>query len=267
MIYCYVKGGLANLWVQIIAIKSFAIDKGVDCSFPNLMSQFELINEEMASNPKVKYAYEYNIMFDKLNTMAPTKQIPMINYPFEFASFDIPDGDVIINGFFQSEKYFNHNRNELLEFFKMPELVSEKINKKYSHFLNQRTTSIHVRRGYYVRRYPNHHPTQTIEYYTESVKDLNDDTDLFLIFSDDIEWCKENLKIKNSVYIENERDYIEIYLMSLCNNNIIANSSFSWLGAWLNNNENKKVIGPKTWFGPEIHFVSSDIIPETWIKK
>ena len=267
MIYCNLKGGLGNIIIQIAATKSFAIDKGVDCSFPNLESQLNLINDEMLSNPKVKHAFEYLIMFEHLNTSAPNKAIPVINFPFEYADIQIPDTDCYINGFFQSEKYFKHNRELLLDFFKIPDIINNKIIKKYSDILNVRTTSIHIRRGDYVNRYPNHHPTPTLQYFRESANELKSYTDLFIIFSDDIDWCKENLNIDNSVYIEKERDYIEIYLMSLCNNNIISNSSFSWWGAWLNNNEDKKVIGPKIWFGPEISFVSSDIIPEAWIKK
>lgn len=70
----------------------------------------------------------------------------------------------------------------------------------------------------------------------------------YIIFSDDISWCKKNLIIKNSIYVNSKETRIpheDIHLMSLCNNNIIANSSFSWWGAWLNKNEDKIVIAPK----------------------
>jgi hypothetical protein len=107
---------------------------------------------------------------------------------------------------------------------------------------------------------------QTIEYYNKSIEHLKDITDLFIVFSDDIEWCKNNIKSENIIYIQDEKDYIEIYLMSLCDNNIISNSSFSWWGAWLNRNENKIVIGPKIWFGSEIQHNTSDILPEKWVK-
>ena len=89
---------------------------------------------------------------------------------------------------------------------------------------------------------------------------------MFVIFSDDIEWCKKNLNISDSLYIENEKDYIEMYLMSLCRNNIISNSSFSWWGAWLNNYQSKIVIGPSKWFGNSINHNTGDILPENWIK-
>lgn len=265
MIYANLKGGLANILIQMAAIKSMAIDNDVDCSFPNLDKQLDLLNNDMTYNPKIKHAYEYNIMFEHMNVSAPTKELPIIKFPFEYETISLPNEDVFVDGFFQSEKYFTHNRVKLLEWFKIPESINEKITNKYSKLLEQRTTGIHVRRGDYVR-HPNHHPVQTREYYLEGIELLKDKTDLFIVFSDDIPWCKENLTIPNIVFIENERDYVEIYLMSLCNNNIISNSSFSWWGAWLNTNENKIVIGPKIWFGPAITFVSKDIIPETWIK-
>jgi hypothetical protein len=122
---------------------------------------------------------------------------------------------------------------------------------------------IHIRRGDYLR-FPDHHPILPIEYYKTAIDYFKADN--VFVFSDDIDWCKSNIIGDNIIYIENEKDYIEMYLMSLCENNIISNSSFSWWGAWLNENKNKKVIGPKLWFGNAIQFISDDIIPEGWIK-
>jgi len=265
MIYCNLKGGLSNILIQMAAVKSMAIDKGTDCSFTNLNYQLNLINDEMENNPKVKHAFEYMLIFDKFNTSLPSSELPIIHFPFVYKKIDLPNDNFYVDGFFQSEKYFAHNRKELLEWFKIPEQIKEKIELKYSELFKQRTTSIHVRRGDYLR-YPNHHPVQTLEYYNKSIEYLKDSTDLFMVFSDDIEWCKDNIKTDNIIYFEDEKDYIEIYLMSLCDNNIISNSSFSWWGAWLNRNENKIVIGPKIWFGSEIQHNTNDILPEKWVK-
>jgi hypothetical protein len=67
------------------------------------------------------------------------------------------------------------------------------------------------------------------------------------------------------LFIENEQDYIDLYLMSLCENNIIANSSFSWWGSWLNKNKEKKIIAPSKWFGKKINHDTKDLIPKEWI--
>lgn len=264
MIYCNLKGGLGNMMFQIAAVKSIAIDNDTDCSFPNLESHLNYLNNETTYNPKLNHSSEYRGIFKNLNT-TPIKCSKRLTYPFEYVDIKLPKSDIILDGFFQSEKYFIHNRDSILEYIKPPQEVFDFIEEKYGHHLKNKTTSIHVRRGDYVN-HQSYHPTQSLEYYNNSINKVKENTDLFLIFSDDINWCKENLKIDNSIYIEGEKDYIELYLMSLCNNNIIANSSFSWWGAWLNNNTDKTVIGPKKWFGPSINHDTSDILPESWIK-
>ena len=89
--------------------------------------------------------------------------------------------------------------------------------------------------------------------------------DNFLIFSDDIVWCKNNFVGDKFIFIEGEEDYIDLWLMSLCNHNIIANSSFSWWGAWLNKNNNKTVIAPKNWFGPNKKLDPTDLYCKDWL--
>ena len=264
MVYCNLKGGLGNMMFQIAATKSIAIDNDTDCSFPNLDSHLNYLNQETTYNPKLKHSFEYRDLFKNLKK-TPINCRKILTYPFEYVNIKLPKSDIIIDGFFQSEKYFVHNREMIIDYMKPPQKVFNTIQEKYKEHLKNKTTSIHVRRGDYVA-HQSHHPTQTLDYYNEAVNTVKDKTELFLIFSDDIKWCKDNLKIKNSVYIENEKDYIELYLMSLCDNNIISNSSFSWWGAWLNNNRNKIVVGPKRWFGPAIKHDTSDILPESWIK-
>lgn len=124
---------------------------------------------------------------------------------------------------------------------------------------------MHIRRGDYLVS-PGHYINLDVEYYKNALKYI-DNPGSILIFSDDISWCKDNFKGDKYIFIENEKDYIDIYLMSLCNNNIIANSTFSWWGAWLNTNPNKIVISPNKWFGPakgKRHL--NDLIPKNWIQ-
>jgi hypothetical protein len=154
-----------------------------------------------------------------------------------------------IIGYFQSEKYFLKNKNQILSLFKCPEEIFKKLTLKYPQINESNTCSLHVRRGDYLN-FSDHHPTQNMEYYKSAISVVGSDK-TFFIFSDDISWCKENFNfLDNVIYCEDNEDYEDLYLMSLCNDNIIANSSFSWWGAWLNNNKNKKVVAPKKWFGP-----------------
>lgn len=264
MIYCNLKGGLGNMMFQIAAIKSIAIDNYTECSFPNLYKHLKYLNQDKTYNPKLNHSFEYKGMFKHLKTEQATCT-KNLTYPFEYVDIKLPNSDIILNGFFQSEKYFIHNREAVIEFMKPPQEVFDIIQEKYGTYLVNKTTAIHIRRGDYVN-HQSHHPIQTLEYYIRGVETVKSNTSLYLIFSDDIKWCRDNLKIDNSIYIENEKDYIELYLMSLCDNNIISNSSFSWWGAWLNNNTNKIVVGPKKWFGSAIKHNTSDILPESWIK-
>ena len=150
-----------------------------------------------------------------------------------------------------------------MSLFDIDEKSKKEIYEKYSEILNGETCSIHVRRGDYLGL-NGHHPVCDLEYYNKSIN-LFDKNTKFLVFSDDIKWCQENFKGENFIFISGNRDFIDIWLMSLCQNNIIANSTFSWWGAWLNQNINKKVIAPSKWFGPlKINHNTQDLIPEAW---
>jgi hypothetical protein len=102
----------------------------------------------------------------------------------------------------------------------------------------------------------------------KAIKKMPKDS-VFLIFSDDIQWCKENFPDmpEKFRFIEGNKDYEDLYIMSHCKNNIIANSSFSWWGAWLNSNLEKTIIAPATWFGPTLqNNDTTDLYCEGWIK-
>lgn len=163
-------------------------------------------------------------------------------------------------------------RNIILKEFSFPKFP---FNSK-NYFLKEKiknleSVSIHVRRGDYC----NNKSTQgicSIEYYKKAIQDITDkyNVDIFLIFSDDIEWCKIHILplIEDSLFVfvdwnKKQDSYNDMHLMSLCKHNIIANSSFSWWGAWLNQNTNKIVIAPERWMNND-NDVS--IIPNDWIK-
>jgi hypothetical protein len=268
MIYLNLKGGLGNMMFQIATTKAISLSKKTDYSFPNLHSHINYLSVENTYNPNVNYCSEYSDLpfLINTNTTKPSSPIPTISYPFHFENISIPTSNIIIDGFFQSEKYFENHRKEILELFLPDQKIKNYIENKYSNLLSEKTTSIHVRRGDYIRN-SSHHFVQDINYFNQSINVVNPTTDKYVIFSDDIEWCKLNFKGEKFVFIENEKDYIELYLMSMCSNNIISNSSFSWWGAWLNQNKHKIVVGPKNWFGPALQFLKiDDIIPNNWIK-
>lgn len=265
MLYCNLKGGLGNMLFEMAAAKSLSIDNNIECSFPNLHSNINLLNIDTYHNPSLTHAVEYLALFEDIQVTPITNRLPIYQYPFDFLDIPISHSDLIIDGFFQSEKYFKNNRDAVLKMFGGFKKSHDYIKTKYPFLFENRCTSIHVRRGDYLKS-PNYHPTQTVDYYLSGIEILKDKTDIFVIFSDDINWCKENFKSDNIIYIEQEKDYIELYMMSLCDNHITCNSSFSWWGAWLNEKENKTVIGPKIWFGSAVQHNTGDILPENWIK-
>jgi len=179
-------------------------------------------------------------------------------------------------GYFQSEKYFEKHKEYIKFYLKIKnDLFTNYVNI----YKNMNICSIHVRRGDYVsigQTHPlNPHPLQSLEYYKEAIKIIN--ADKYLVFSDDINWCKENFIGDNYIFVDNkisslENDIFEMQLMSTCKNNIIANSSYSWWAAYFNENKDKKVIAPKLWFGKDyIKTITShddviqSIIPKDWI--
>lgn len=182
--------------------------------------------------------------------------------------------DNYINGYFQSEKYFKNIRDSLIEQFTIKQGVSDYTNKIKAAILDSKNScSIHIRRGDFINSINlNVHGACDLKYYIKAVNIVESKfkSIKYFIFSDDITWCKENLKLDNVVYVDSEEKRLpheDIYLMSLCNHNIIANSSFSWWGAWLNKCKEKIVIAPDKWFeDEELLSQSYDIVPNSWIK-
>ena len=116
------------------------------------------------------------------------------------------------------------------------------------------------------------HGVCSVEYYNNAIEYLKNKLGEvnYFIFSDDFEWCRSNLKIDNAIFVESDEHRIaheDIYLMSLCDHNIIASSTFSWWGAWLNDNESQISIAPMEWFkDKKYQKQSQDIVPNRWIK-
>ena len=175
--------------------------------------------------------------------------------------------DTYFYGYWQNEKYFKKYRRELLEIFKLKDIHPQ--TKEYQQKINEsESVSLHIRRGDYIN---SNHDTCDMDYYNKAVMKIlkiNKQTHFF-IFSDDIYWAKNNLNFidhKTFIVLESKiPDHEEMYLMSQCKHNIIANSSFSWWGAWLNSNSEKKVIAPKKWLKSS-KLNTNDLIPSSWIR-
>ena len=155
------------------------------------------------------------------------------------------------DGYWQEKKYADWLKENKPKMFAPKVSIPEEI-KKYINIIDQEyCASIHIRRGDYLLPQNAHLNVCTNEYYLKAERALpGDKVWTNIIFSDDIEWVRNNLKFKNkTVYVEYKglSPYWDMYLMSLCYSNIISNSTFSWWGAFLNNNSDKILIAPSKW--------------------
>jgi hypothetical protein len=256
IVSCKLMGGLGNMLFQVASAYNLSLrdNKKMICDVSDVQM------------PHKPYTFYTDNIFRNVTF---SNNLPILDHIKEvgFHYTPLPKGtkNVKLIGYFQSEKYFIEHRNEILDLFKIDEKTKHYLLEKYNQIINQNTCSIHIRRGDYLRLSA-FHPIQTIDYYKQAIQIVGEEKH-FLIFSDDINWCKENLSfIKNKTFIEGNEDIQDLYLMSMCKNNIIANSSFSWWGAWLNTNKDKKVVSPKIWFGEKNkHLNTNDIYCEKWI--
>jgi hypothetical protein len=181
--------------------------------------------------------------------------------------------NIYLDGYWQSEDYFIDIRDILLKEITRKD-VSYDDNRGYlEQITSSSSISIHIRRGDYATdpKTNRYHGVCSLEYYRKAVEYMteHEDDPHFFIFSDDLKWARENLTfIQDAEYIShNEKDseHLDLWLMSQCKHQIIANSSFSWWGAWLNQNNEKIVIAPKQWLLDD-QINTDDIIPKSWTK-
>jgi hypothetical protein len=244
-------GGLGNYLFQIGAACTLAHKNNDAATFD--FDSYIQVHKDINS-------YKTNILRN-INTEKP-QSTHRYNEASNFLFNEIPyHPNLQLYGYFQSEKYLD--RSYILDLYKIDENTNSYISTKYSSLLNTpNLVSVHVRRGDYLEK-QDRHPVQTIEYYRTAFEYFDNAT--YVVFSDDIEWCKTQFSNDTFVFIENEPDFVDLYLMSMCNHNIIANSSFSWWGAYLNNHTDKRVIAPSTWFGSVKQLVTDNIYCEGWV--
>ena len=190
-----------------------------------------------------------------------------VGYQPEILNFE----NTYLSGYWQCEKYFMDFRQDVLDLFQFQDqqinLASRSLQEQMR---REQAVAVHVRRGDYLlpensRKYGN---ICTLQYYKNAmqyVKKRVPDA-RFYFFSNDPGWVRENLANGDSVIVDcnqGKENYLDMYLMSQCSHNIIANSSFSWWGAWLNQNPDKIVMSPQRWFS---HLDASDAICEDWVR-
>jgi len=256
MITSRLMGGLGNQMFQIAAAHALALRNG-DTSTFDLSSCFTPNQGNSAP------AYEDNV----LSRINKSTMIPKNRYiEPKFGYSEIPYSEnMIIDGYFQSERYFKDYEKEIINLFKIDLKDIFKISYHFDAWgvTSKPTTSIHIRRGDYLKN-QGYYKMLDVDYYKKAMELIGDSN--FIFVSDDIEWVKENFVGEDFIYSPFKGEVLDLTLMTMCDNNIISNSSFSWWGAYLNPTVDKKVVAPKEWFGAHGHKDTDDTIPNNWIK-
>jgi hypothetical protein len=249
-------GRLGNQMFQYAALRGISSLKGYEFCIPESEFKNEWEDHQLFE------AFSLPNLKNKKFLSGNYYQENQFNFSQEYVD-ECPD-NVNLYGYFQTEKYFEHIADSIREDFVFkPEIL----NPCKEAFQFDEVISLHVRRTDYVEKSQDH-PPLPLEYYETALSKFDSDLPV-LIFSDDVNWCKEQDMFKPDRFMISESGWnlVDMCLMSMCSHHIIANSSFSWWGVWLSGSDN--VIAPPQWFGSTGYTAkhnTQDIVPERWTK-
>lgn len=279
-----IVGGLGNQMFQYAAARSLADQWGVGLEldirpfqnyqlFDYQLSKFNIrANLADTNNLNKSHPRWLELLYEKIPRF-PKKNSWYVQPDFAFdKNWGQNDSVEYTSGYFQSEKYFLDNRENLLNDFTLMTQFEGAHLDLVSRAQNTHSVAIHIRRGDYV----NNKKTREIHgicsktYYEKAMQQLASEHDnlVFFLFSNDHQWALDNLKFPGELVVvsgNQEDPEIDMMMMSNCRHHIIANSSFSWWGAWLCTHVNKSVVAPEPWFQSE-KLQSQDVVPVSWRK-
>jgi len=239
-------GRLGNQMFQYAALKGIARNRKFDFCIP--------AKQYIEDNIQNVFKFKCNkLITNNFSTAEP-------HFHFSEKLFNTCENDVNLFGYFQSEKYFANIKEEIRSDFSFDSDTSN-FCKRYLKTIHDGSEfiSLHIRHGDY-QKIPHIHPMLDVDYYEKALS-FYDKTLPVLVFSDDRDWCKSVFK-GDRFFIQKGDTKTDLCLMSLCNHHIIANSTYSWWGAWLS--KSTQVIAPKTWFSPSITHDTSDLYCPSW---
>ena len=237
-------GRLGNQMFQYALIKSVATNIGARVVIPTREHEIK------------KLSLDCGFRDIKINDMYKEKA-----FTYDPGVFSVKS-NMDFSGYFQSYKYFQNIDNSIRQEFKCSEAVEKNADDNLKNLGN--VVGVHVRRTDYLS-FPKVHPFPGKVYYDKAMNYFRKlGSFVFMICSDDMNWCKNNI-VGNDVMYSNNDKYIDLAMLYKSKHNIVANSSFSWWGGWLNNNKDKIVIYPKRWFGENGPKVWNDLIPKQWV--
>jgi hypothetical protein len=292
MIISRINGGLGNQMFQYAFGRALAIARGTDLSVGldafrgyTLHNGFELarifdINAHTANESDYRKVLgvrgiEKNrraLIRKRFSWFRGSRVVVEPHYHYWEDAAGLPE-DCYVVGYWQSERYFQAFQDLIREDFSFRTPMSPQNQKTYDKISSCEAISLHIRRGDYIsdQNTFNTHGVCSMDYYEKALEFIyrQCNNPVLFVFSDDMAWVKENFNFdKQSYFIENncgDDSYNDMRLMSSCKHHILANSSFSWWGAWLNSSAEKVVVTPRCWFASD-RFDTRDLIPAEWIK-
>ncbi len=258
-------GRLCNQMFQYAALRGLSSKIGAEICIPYYQ---DAVDDGIGNMLRTELFDSFNLKVKTgllNNGHAPVLQERFFHFDQEL--FDHCPDHVSLQGYFQTEKYFKHIEHQIRAEFTFVDDILEPCKEMISSV--DKPIALHIRRGDYVINSENHF-NLPIEYYDAALKHFDDDRNV-IVFSDDSKWCHDQSLFEDDRFIisENDDNRVDLCLMSLCSDFIIANSTYSWWGAWLSSNKNKKVIAPTQWFGKTGYTKdhnTKDLIPDSWIR-
>jgi Glycosyl transferase family 11 len=254
------RGRLGNQMFQYAALKGIADKHGYEFTIPNSNGANEWTDHLLFN------AFELSSL-KNVGSINTNLQLKENSFSFDDNILSNCPDDVDLIGYFQSEKYFEHVAGDLRKDFTFKQETRDWANKNIQQIKDMssdKLLSLHIRRGDYVVQ-QSHHPLCSLEYYEKALSLMPKDV-FGIIFSDDLDWAYEQDVFDKTRFFfppKSNNNIQDLCLMSMCDYHVIANSSFSWWGAWLADSE--KVIAPKEWFGPSYSgHGTEDLIPARW---
>lgn len=295
MIIARLMGGLGNQMFQYAAARTLALRLGVelklDLSFFNQENRettprsYELDVFRIAAAPatleELSVAESLSVRNDSIfsrlkGVLSGQREEPFLyrepHFQYDPELLKQPDGTVL-SGYWQSERYFVEHRPLLLSEFTLKNGMESRYQEIEADIDSSESVAVHIRRGDYASNpaVADYHGLCSLDYYHKAAAIMARQLKAprFFLFSDDPDWVAGSLKLSSPSTVASFKDCTspasELLLFSRCSHAIIANSSFSWWGGWLNQNRNKIVIAPERWFArPEIN--TDDLIPASWIR-
>ncbi|MBU3638546.1 alpha-1,2-fucosyltransferase [Polynucleobacter sp. AP-RePozz3-80-G7] len=259
--------------VDIMAFNKYKIHQGYELGKIFLVNVAEANKSDISNVLGWRHPqYLRNILSKKVMVnFRPPGLIVEPHFHYSSKILDVPSS-CYLKGYWQSENYFSEVSEQIRKDFEFRGSLDGP-NYKLVEAMNKTiSVSIHIRRGDYLSnsKASETHTLCSLDYYKSAIGYISErvSNPYFYIFSDDIDWAKSNLNIDfPHQYVEHNQgsnSYNDMRLMSMCKHNIIANSSFSWWGGWLNSHMNKIVIAPQNWFSN--NFDTRDLLPNSWIR-